>query len=569
VTVSIASRRPRGSVVVSSFNYARYLPEAIESALAQTAPGTEVVVVDDGSTDESREVIERYRGRVRAVLKENGGQASAFNAGFAASRGDAVLFLDSDDVLLPEAMESALEALRPAGVVKAQWPLVEIDAEGRRTGRFVPPEGLRGGSLRAELIETGLAEYDWPPTSGNAWSRRLLDELLPMPEAPYRTCPDIYLGALARLYGRIEVVDEPQSLYRLHGRNNVDRITYDEERERLDHVYAALHERLHAQGVEVDVERWKAQSWVHRLPRLREDLRGLLPTGAPIAVLDEDTLRSELQDWTTVSFSARDGEYWGPPADDEHAIAEVERLRSTGVDYLVVAWPAFWWLEFYARFGERLRRSFPCLLENERVVVFDLRPGRNGVPALPGAATDKRVSSTFGFAADVESAVTEAECCRLASLATGKVVLELGSWLGRSTIALASTADIVHAVDWHRGDEHAGHHDTLQEFLLNLARHGVRDKVIVHLGRFEDVARILKPKGFDVIFIDGLHTRAAVDADISSFLSALRNGGSLAFHDYGRFEVKEAVDAFARGLGVDVEVTETLAVVAQATGEEG
>jgi glycosyltransferase involved in cell wall biosynthesis len=358
---------------VSSFNYARFLPDAIESALCQTCADTEVVVVDDGSTDESREVIERYRGEMLAILKENAGQASAFNAGFAATRGDVVLFLDSDDVLLPGAVESALEALGPDGAVKAQWPLAEIDEQGRRTGRVVPSEALRGGFLLAELIETGLPEYDWPPTSGNAWARPLLDELLPMPEEPYRTCPDIYLAALARLYGRIETVDEPQALYRIHGRNNVDRITYDEERERLDHVYAALDERLRAQGVEVDVDDWKAQSWVHRLPRLRDELRGLLPAGTSLAVLDEDKLRPELTEWATVSFPAHDGEYWGAPADDEEAIAALERTCAGGASYLVVAWPAFWWLDYYARFGERLRRSFPCLLENDLAIVFDLR----------------------------------------------------------------------------------------------------------------------------------------------------------------------------------------------------
>src|SRR3954451_20463787 len=98
--------RPLVSIVIDNYNYARFLPEAIESALAQTYPDTEVIVVDDGSTDDSREIIASYGSRVRPVLKTNGGQASAFNAGFAASRGDVVLFLDSDDTLFPEAVEN-------------------------------------------------------------------------------------------------------------------------------------------------------------------------------------------------------------------------------------------------------------------------------------------------------------------------------------------------------------------------------------------------------------------------------------------------------------------------------
>ena len=75
------------SIVIDNFNYAEFLGQAIDSALAQRHGDTEVIVVDDGSSDHSRQVIGRYDGRVRAVLKENGGQASALNAGFAASRG--------------------------------------------------------------------------------------------------------------------------------------------------------------------------------------------------------------------------------------------------------------------------------------------------------------------------------------------------------------------------------------------------------------------------------------------------------------------------------------------------
>src|SRR5215207_5228480 len=93
------------SVVVNNYNYERFLREAIDSALEQTYPHTEVVVVDDGSTDGSREVIAGYGEQVIPVLKENGGQASAFNAGFEASGGEVVIFLDADDYLFPHTVE--------------------------------------------------------------------------------------------------------------------------------------------------------------------------------------------------------------------------------------------------------------------------------------------------------------------------------------------------------------------------------------------------------------------------------------------------------------------------------
>jgi glycosyltransferase involved in cell wall biosynthesis len=125
------------SVIVNNYNYGRYVGEAIESALAQSHGPTEVIVVDDGSTDESRRVIEGYAGRARVVLKENGGQASALNAGFRVSRGEVVVFLDSDDVLLPTAVERAAALLADPGVAKVHWPMWEVDRTGAKTGRIV------------------------------------------------------------------------------------------------------------------------------------------------------------------------------------------------------------------------------------------------------------------------------------------------------------------------------------------------------------------------------------------------------------------------------------------------
>ena len=103
---------------------------------------------------------------------------------------------------------------------KVHWPLLVIDADGRPTGQFQPEKPLSEGDLRAGVAREGPDGYVWPPTSGNAWSRRFLGAALPMPEAEFRTCPDYYLATLAPLYGRVGLVPEPQGLYRIHGRNH-------------------------------------------------------------------------------------------------------------------------------------------------------------------------------------------------------------------------------------------------------------------------------------------------------------------------------------------------------------
>jgi len=74
------------TILINNYNYGRFLRQAIDSALNQTHANVDVLVVDDGSTDESRDVIDSYGDRIRSIFKENGGQASTFKAGFPASR---------------------------------------------------------------------------------------------------------------------------------------------------------------------------------------------------------------------------------------------------------------------------------------------------------------------------------------------------------------------------------------------------------------------------------------------------------------------------------------------------
>src|SRR5215831_18420961 len=107
------------SILINNYNYAQFLREAIESALSQTYSHVEIIVVDDGSTDESAEIISSYGSRVTAVYKENGGQTSAFNAGVAASRGDILCFLDSDDYFYAEKIARIVELFGALDMSKA------------------------------------------------------------------------------------------------------------------------------------------------------------------------------------------------------------------------------------------------------------------------------------------------------------------------------------------------------------------------------------------------------------------------------------------------------------------
>ena len=106
------------SIVIVNFNYAGFLATAIDSALAQTYPVHEVIVVDDCSTDDSVAVIRSYADRVRPVLrKRNGGMSAAVNSGYALTSGAIVMIVDADDFLYPDAVATVVDAWQDGVVV--------------------------------------------------------------------------------------------------------------------------------------------------------------------------------------------------------------------------------------------------------------------------------------------------------------------------------------------------------------------------------------------------------------------------------------------------------------------
>jgi glycosyltransferase involved in cell wall biosynthesis len=374
------SREPLASVVIDNYNSARFLGETIESALAQTYPQTEVVVVDDGSADASRDVIATFGDRVVPVLKENGGQGSALNAGFERCSGDVVVFLDGDDVLLPSAVDGAVRALARTDAAKAHWSLWVIDERGRKTGELVKPELLEGDFREVVRREGPMTEatLDSPPTSGNAWARRFLEHVLPMPEEPYRIMADDYLYGLAPAFGRVEAVPQPAGLYRQHGSNAFGRLSFEERLRHgvVDHEEQCrvLHDFYAGRGVAVDTTAWKAHAWWPRIERSVGELERLVPAGCSFVLVDQDAWGTDdlVRGRRRIRFLERDGEYWGLPEDDAAAIAELERDRGAGACVVAFAWSASWILDEYPSFGRHVRRRFPDVLANDRLEVFDL-----------------------------------------------------------------------------------------------------------------------------------------------------------------------------------------------------
>ena len=216
------------SIIINNYNYDRFLVQAIDSALSQTYPHVEVIVVDDGSTDRSREIIASYGDRLMSIFQDNGKQGAAFNTGFAASQGEIIIFLDSDDYLVPDALEQIVARWQP-NFAKIHYRLNVVDAEGQSLGTSAPPQGqpLAHGELWRTLLEEGT--YTGVSTSGNALSRQALNQVMPIPN-DYRTTADDYLSNLIPFYGEVGAIQEPLAAYRIHTTNQWALTTVDGDR---------------------------------------------------------------------------------------------------------------------------------------------------------------------------------------------------------------------------------------------------------------------------------------------------------------------------------------------------
>ena len=208
---------PGVSIVVDNFNSERFVAAAIDSALAQDHPSCEVIVVDDGSTDGSRTIIERYANRAAILfMTENRGQVAAINAAWPKAKHDILIFLDGDDVLEPHAASTIARAWKP-WLTKMQYCLSSIDAEGRPLGHVAPkyPDQLDTETIRREILRTG--SYPCPQACGNAYSRAFLEKISPIEGLRWM---DMILEVNAPFYGEIKTLREPLARYRIHESND-------------------------------------------------------------------------------------------------------------------------------------------------------------------------------------------------------------------------------------------------------------------------------------------------------------------------------------------------------------
>ena len=115
------------------------------------------------------------------------------------------------------------------------------------------------------------------------------------------------------------------------------------------------------------------QRWKESVNDFAAAIAEAIPAGAAFILVDHDQIGRRFPDRSPIPFLERNGRYWGPPGDANTAIREMERLRRSGAAFIAFPWFAFWWLDYYREFARDLRANYRCVVDNDRLVLFDLR----------------------------------------------------------------------------------------------------------------------------------------------------------------------------------------------------
>ena len=288
--------RAFASVLIDTYNHERFIEKAIVSVLEQDFPAAdrEIIVVDDGSTDRTAEIVRQFEPQVRLLQKQNGGQASAFNAGIPECRGEIIAFLDGDDWWMARKLRRVCEVLAANGSVGlVGHGITESFADGmERSDGPEKDERLRLDSMAAARVFRLRKSY--LGTSRMTLRAKLALHILPVPTALVIEA-DEYLFTLAAARSEIIILREPLTCYHIHGGNlfqsgGAGQAGLRRKQNVLAALAASLQETLPAQGLSQEV----VQCVVEIVQTEADQIRLMLDGGAPWKTLQTENKLYEI-----------------------------------------------------------------------------------------------------------------------------------------------------------------------------------------------------------------------------------------------------------------------------------
>ena|SRR2546423_4869933 len=387
------------STVLLNWNRLELLRTAVESYLKTVSVPYELILMDNASSDGSREFIDsvcRGKDNHRAILLDDNIGGEALNVGLSEARGVFLHISENDVEYLPGWDANLLQKFRDfpeLGQLSVFSPFHQVEdgeiwcdkpALRRRNGSstiYVALDNISPSSLvKRELWDMGVR-----------W-RSLSSGKLNFPaDGPF--------SAEVKSHGYV-VAWNDRYVVKNWGHNIAEvsrRLRYYFENAEGKHWFGieGLMARIREHGYDIrknengapivvqvtapnqsvaykKSEEWK--EWMAQLVLAREEILPLLPLDASVIWVDDNVFGEEaLPERRVLPFLEHQGQAWGAPADDATAIQELKRMRAQGADFIVFVWPAYWWLDYYSDFSAYIRGTFRCTLENERLVVFDVR----------------------------------------------------------------------------------------------------------------------------------------------------------------------------------------------------
>jgi glycosyltransferase involved in cell wall biosynthesis len=411
---------PKLSIGLPVYNGEDFLEEAIESILSQTYKDFELIISDNASADRTEEICVAYAAkdnRIRYIRqRENLGASRNFNLVFELSSGEYFKWSAHDDVCEPDFLAECVDVLdKNPTVVAAFTEANRVDKDGQPFAHFNFGKDICLSEPHQRL-RIALAQWFFPlPLWGLIRANVLRKTHL---YGDFTSSDRVLLVELC-LHGPLYEISK--TLYRERAHDNSGRQTWKDPKEsarwwgtrkiwknELQYWLLLLGYSLAIKQVDLnwnervkcykEVYDWlklhradllkdmiipvlgqvlstvhEYGTWNKPINKMCKELTAIIPEDENMILVDEGILNDVIPGRRVVPFIEQDGQYWGIPQDDNQAIRELERLRSSDASFIVFLWFTFWWLDYFKGFEQYLNSNFKCIFRNDRAIVYDLR----------------------------------------------------------------------------------------------------------------------------------------------------------------------------------------------------
>ncbi|RKZ46126.1 MAG: glycosyltransferase family 2 protein [Gammaproteobacteria bacterium] len=394
---------PSVTIAIPTYNRSQLLKKSLQSVLTQTHADLEVLILDNASEADTQSVVQAMADpRVRYVgSNENIGLFRNWNRAIKLNRSPYLAILPDDDELLPEFIQQSLAALEAnpnAAYSFAKVNAIGMDNEPVPLSDECPDDGVMSG---LELLHQFVAGTNWVIQPSTVMIRTsALDAVGPFDTTHSRLSIDL------NLYLRLAAAFDIVFIAKVLARNRIHAEQQTQQSHRSSGgtgPLATLAERTDAvahllkseRGESASYRLWLADrlmqlslrrsemtsdfipdinlSWQEKLEVLKEEIEAIIPPGDKFVFIDDDMFSDNpVSGRHAIPLLQRDGQSLGAPHDSAMAIRELEQLHRSGINYVLIAWPAFWWLDYYIELREYLTSSSRCVLNNSRLLAFKL-----------------------------------------------------------------------------------------------------------------------------------------------------------------------------------------------------